>query len=113
MPARFQKLHSIFGKPFAVVVFGLGKRSANVEHMNSSNAFKIVRILDKCLPCKIVGKVDYIFQSVINLQLIARQHSEELIALRTYRPYIYRDNSARPDLLRNLQALTARKAQSR
>ena len=82
MPARFQKLHSFFGKPFAVVVFGLGKRSANVEHMNSSNAFKIVRILDKCIPCKIVGKVDYIFQSVTNLQLIARQHSEELIALR-------------------------------
>lgn len=50
--------------------------------MRMSDPLRIVRILDKRIPYKVVGEVDDIIQAVTNIQLIARQHGKEMFTFR-------------------------------
>ena len=69
--AGFQQLHALGDEPLTIGIFGFGETSANVEHMDQSDALKVVRVLNQGVACEVVRKVDNFFQSVTDFRLIA------------------------------------------
>lgn len=79
--AGVYEFSAFLDEPFSVLKLGSWNTAANVENMPQSCPLKVVRVLNQRESRKVKCKVDDVFQFLSNLQLITREHREELLLL--------------------------------